>query len=65
MNKDIAIESTKLGRNALHAEVKWKLLGLMVSKDLNFQSHTMSIIKAINQKLSALIRVILQQKGYV
>ena len=65
MNKDIAIESTKLGRNALHAEVEWKLLGLMVSKDLNFQSHTMSIIKTINQKLSALIRVILQQKCYV
>ena len=29
----------------------------MIDKDLNFQSHTKSIIKAANQKLSALIRV--------
>ena len=30
---------------------------IVIDKDLNFQSHTWSIIKTVNQKLSALIRV--------
>ena len=34
-----------------------QLLSIMIDKDLNFQSHTKSIIKTANQKLSALIRV--------
>ena len=34
-----------------------KFLGIIIGKDLNFQSHTKSIIKTVNQKLSALIRV--------
>ena len=37
--------------------VEQKLLGIIIDKDLNFQSHTKYIIKAVHQKLSALIRV--------
>ena len=57
INKDIANESIELGKKTLHAEAEQKLLGIIIDKDLNFQSHTKSIIKTANQKLSALIRV--------
>ena len=57
INKDITNESIELGKKTLHAEAEQKLLGIIIDKDLNFQSHTRSIIKTANQKLSALIRV--------
>ena len=41
----------------LHAKAEQKLLGIIIEKDLNFQSHTKLIIKTAHQKLSALIRV--------
>ena len=53
INKDIANE----GKKTLHAGAEQKLLGIIIDKDLNFQSHTKSIIKTANQKLSALLRV--------
>ena len=56
-NKDIANESIELGKKSLHAKAEDKLLGIIIDKDLNFQSHTKSIIKTTNQKLSDLIRV--------
>ena len=56
LNQDIANESIELDKKTLHAEAEQKLLGIMIDKDLNFHSHTKSIITA-NQKLSALIRV--------
>ena len=34
-----------------------KLLGIIIDKNLNVQSHTKSIIKAASQELNALIRV--------
>ena len=43
INEDVAIEQ--------------KLLGIIMEKGLNFQSHTKSI-KVANQKLSALIRAV-------
>ena len=57
INKDIANESITLGQEILYAEAEQKLLGIIIEKDLNFQSHTNSIIKTANQNLSALIRV--------
>ena len=57
INKDIANESNELGKKILHAEAEQKLLGIIIDKDLNFQSHTKSVIKTANQTLSALIRV--------
>ena len=57
IDKDIANESTELGNKVLHAEAEQKLLGIIIDKDLNFQSHTKSIIKTSNQKLRVLIRV--------
>ena len=56
-NKDTANESIELGKKTLLAAAEQKLLAIMIDKDLNFQSHTKSIIKIANQKLSALIRV--------
>ena len=56
INKDITNESIELGKKTLHAEPEQKLLGIIIDQDLNFQSHTRSIIKTANQKLSALIR---------
>ena len=44
INKDIANESIELGKKTLHAEAEQKLLGIIIDKDLNFQSHT-KIIK--------------------
>ena len=35
----------------------WRWTGI-IDKDLNFQSHTKSIIKTANQKQSVLIRVV-------
>ena len=57
MNKDIADESIELGKKTLHAVAEQKLLGIIIDKDLNFQSHTKPIIKTANQKLSILTRV--------
>ena len=57
INKDIINESAELGERILHAEAEQKVLGIIIEKDLNFQSHTKSIIKTANQKLSSLIRV--------
>ena len=57
INKDIANESIKLGKKTLHAKAEPKLLGIIIDKDLNFQSHTKPIIKTANQKLSILTRV--------
>ena len=44
INKDIINESIELGKKSLHAKAEQKLLGIMIDKDLNFQSHTRSII---------------------
>ena len=55
--KDISNESIELGETILHSEVEQKLLGIIIYKVLNFQSHTKSIMKTANQKLSTLIRV--------
>ena len=59
INKGIANESIELGKKSLDAEAEQKLLVNITDKDLNFQSHTKSIIKAANQRLCALIRVAL------
>ena len=69
INKSIANESTELGKT-LHAEAKQKLLGIIIDKDLTFQSHTKWIIRPANQKLRALIRVArfmtdFNKKGYI
>ena len=55
IDKDIANEFIELGKKTLHAEAEQKLLGITIDKDLKFPSHTKSIVKAANQKLSALI----------
>ena len=47
--KKIANESIELGKKTLHAEAEQKLLGIIIDKDVNFQSHTKSIIKAANK----------------
>ena len=39
INKDIANESIELGKKTLHAETEQKLLGIIIDKDLNFESH--------------------------
>ena len=57
IKNDIINTSIELGEKVLYAEAEQKLLGIIIDKDLNFQSHTKSIIKTANQKLSALIRV--------
>ena len=56
-NKYIANVSIELVKKSLHAEAEQKLLGIILDKDLNFHSHTKSIIKTANQKLSAFFRV--------
>ena len=40
INKDITNESIELGEKILNAETEQKLLGIIIDKDLNFQSHT-------------------------
>ena len=57
INNDIINSSIELGEKMLYAEAEQNLLGIIIDKDLNFQGHAKSIIKAANQKLSALIRV--------
>ena len=57
INIDVANKSIELSKKTLHAEAEQKLLGIITDKDLNFQNQTKSIIKAANQRLSALIRV--------
>ena len=57
INKDIANISVKSSKKTLHPEAEQKLPGIIIDKDLNFQSYTKPIIKTANQKLSALIRV--------
>ena len=64
INKDIANESTQLGRKILHAEAEHKLLGTIIDKDLNFQSHTKSIIKTTHQNLSSFFRVVPFMKDF-
>ena len=39
INKGITNESIELGKKTLHTEAERKLLGIMIGKDLNFQSH--------------------------
>ena len=53
-NTDIANESIDLDKKIFHVEAEQKII---IDKDLNFQSHLMSIIKTANQKLTVLIRV--------
>ena len=55
-DKDGPNEPIKLGNKTLDAEAEQKLLGIIIDKNLNFQSHTKSIIKTANSKLSALIK---------
>ena len=45
-----------LGKKNLHPEAEQKLLGIIIEirKELNFQSHTKSIVKTANQKLRTL-----------
>ena len=50
INKDITNESIEFGKKTLHAEAEQKLLGIIIDKDLNFQSYTRSIIKIANQQ---------------
>ena len=57
INNDIINASIELGEKILYAEAEQKLLGIIIDKDLNFQSHTKSIIKTANLKSSALTRV--------
>ena len=57
MNKDIANQSNELGNKILHVEAGQKLLCIIINKDLNFQSHTKSVIKTANQKLRAVVGV--------
>ena len=54
---DIINASIELGEKILYGEAEQRLLAIIIDKDLNFQSHTKSIIKTANQKLTALIRV--------
>ena len=57
INEDIINESIELSEKILHVETEQKLLGIIIDKDLKFQSHAKLIIKTANEKLSALIRV--------
>ena len=56
-NKDIANEYIELDKKTLNAEAEKEILGIIIDKNLNFQSHTKSIIKTANQRLSVLIKV--------
>ena len=57
INGDIANESIELGKKALHGEAEQKILGTVIDKCLNLQSYAKPLIKTVNHKLSALIRV--------
>ena len=47
VNKDFINESIELEERILHAEAEQKLLGIIIDKDLNFQSHTKLTIKQL------------------
>ena len=49
-----------LGKKTLHPDAEQKLLGIIIEirKELNFQSHTKSIVKTANQKLRTLTIVV-------
>ena len=53
-NRDISNGSIEFGKKTLHVEAEQKLFGIIIDKDLNFQSRKKLIIKPANQKLSAL-----------
>ena len=55
--KTSAMNLLNQARKHYMLKAEQKLLGVIIDKDLNFQSHTKSIIKTANQKLSALIRI--------
>ena len=59
INKDITNESIEFGKKTLHAEAEQKLLGIIIDKDLNFQSYTRSIIKIANQQCSYQSRTVM------
>ena len=52
INKDIANESIELGKNNLHAEAEQKLFGVILDKDLKFQSQTFPILKTVRNYVS-------------
>ena len=56
IKKDIANDSIDLGKKTLHAEAEQKLLGIIIDKDLKFESVKKLIIKQLI-KSNPLIRV--------
>ena len=68
INKYITNESIELCKKNLHAEAEQKLLGTIIDNNLNFQSHTMSILKTANQKCPYQSHTVYDwfyQKGYI
>ena len=47
----------KVGNEMIWESQAEKLLGMMVDKDLNFNSHLKALCKKVNQKVSALARI--------
>ena len=56
IKKDIANDSIDLGKKTLHAEAEQKLFGIIIDKDLKFESVKKLIIKQLI-KSNPLIRV--------
>ena len=56
IKKDVANDSIDLGKKTLHAEAEQKLLGIIIDKDLKFESVKKLIIKQLI-KSNPLIRV--------
>ena len=54
INIDIVNESIELSKKTLRGEAEQKLLGIIIHKDLNIQSHKKLIIRTANQKLRPL-----------
>ena len=55
INRNIANESVELCKKTLYGEVEQKLLGIVLDKGLNFQSHTKtSTFNDILQKVAIL-----------
>ena len=52
MNKDIAKNLLNKAIRPLNAEAEQEFFGIIIEKELNFQSHKKSIIKTANQPLS-------------
>ena len=53
INRNIANESIELCKKTLHGQVEQKLLGIVIEKGLNFQSHTKtSTLNNILQKVA-------------